>query len=254
MCFLLVCFQFVAFELTCSPPRNLWHKFAFYIIFSNGYSDTSSEGKFTSILFRNIICVVLITSHNFRNLIFYDSLHHLYVTYLNVQVSATSYTKSHITTEKFAQAWCCWNRWTSISRSVHSLLLDLSLSIYFCKASNFYYLFLLVGHVVAALWDWNRYSINRIEYQKYFSWNRGVKIPVRRSANLTTFICEFSYDPVFWTSWSWHGLSRPLMGLLYSTLNNSNHVACLILWRLRFVGPKYTFHYLNYWHDLDSCR
>jgi len=93
---------------------------------------------------------VLITNHNYRNLIFYDSHHHLYVTYLNVQVSATSYTKSRITTERFAQGWCCWNRWTTVSGSVHSLLIELSLSICFCKASNFYYLFLLVGHVVAA--------------------------------------------------------------------------------------------------------
>jgi len=76
MIYLLVVFQFVAFELSCSPASKLWKEFAFYITFSNGYSDTSSEGKCTSILFRNIICVVLITSHNFRNLIFYDSHHH----------------------------------------------------------------------------------------------------------------------------------------------------------------------------------
>jgi len=51
--------------------------------------------------FRNIIRVVLITCHNYRNLTFYDTQHHLYVTYLNVEVSATSYTESHITTESF---------------------------------------------------------------------------------------------------------------------------------------------------------
>ena len=247
MIYLLVVFQFVAFELSCSPPSKLWKEFVFYIIFSNGYSDTSSEGKCTCILFRNVICVVLITSHNYRNLIFYEAHHHLYVTYLNDQLRATSYTKSQISTEILHKADVV---------EIGELMppAELSLSIYLCIASNFYYLFLLVGHVVAALWDWNRYSINRIEYQEYFSSEWVEKIPVRRSGNLTTFICLFCCDLVFWTSWSWHGLSRPLMGLLYSTLNNSNHVACLILWRLRFVSPKYTFHYLNYWHDVDSCR
>jgi hypothetical protein len=58
-------------------------------------------------LFSKCYLYVLITSHKYRNLIFYDAQHYLQVTYLDVQVSATSYTKSHITTESFAQGWCC---------------------------------------------------------------------------------------------------------------------------------------------------
>jgi len=62
-------------------------------------------GKCTSISFGKFIFVMLITSHNSRNLIFYDAQQHLQVTYLDVQVSATSYTKSHITAERLAQGW-----------------------------------------------------------------------------------------------------------------------------------------------------
>jgi len=75
-------------------------------------------------------------------------------------------------------------------------------------------------------------------------------MPVLRSDNLTTFICRFCYDLVASPSWVSQGLSRSLMALLYSTVSNSNRV----LWRLRFVDPKYSFCYRKYWHDLDSCR
>ena len=45
------------------------------------------------------------------------------------------------------------------------------------------------------------------------SW--GVKRPVRRADNLTTFICRVSWNLGATTSWSPRGLSRPVMGLLY---------------------------------------
>ena len=79
-------------------------------------------------------------------------------------------------------------------------------------------------------------------------------MPVRRSDNLTTFICRFCYDLVASPSWGSQGLSRSLMALLYSTVSNSKSVICLVVWRLRFVDPNYNLYYLNYWHDLDSCR
>jgi len=49
-------------------------------------------------------------------------------------------------------------------------------------------------------------------------------MPMRRSGNLTTFICRFCYDLVASTSWSSQDLSRPLIALLYSTLNKRNRV------------------------------
>ena len=54
-------------------------------------------------------------------------------------------------------------------------------------------------------------------------------MPVRKSDNLTTFICRFCYDLVASPSCSIQGLSRPLMALLYCTLHNSNRVVCVVL-------------------------
>jgi len=71
-------------------------------------------------------------------------------------------------------------------------------------------------------------------------------MPVRRSDILTTFICRLTYNLVASPFWSSQGLLMPLMALLYSTVNNNNHVVCLVLWRLHFVDPKYNFYYLNY--------
>jgi len=43
----------------------------------------------------------------------------------------------------------------------------------------------------------------------------GVKRPVRRTDNLTTFICRLSWNLEATFSWNPQGLSRPVMGLLY---------------------------------------
>ena len=45
------------------------------------------------------------------------------------------------------------------------------------------------------------------------SW--GLKRPVRRADNLTTFLCRLSWNLGASTSWSPLGLFRPVMGLLY---------------------------------------
>jgi hypothetical protein len=39
--------------------------------------------------------------------------------------------------------------------------------------------------------------------------------PVRRAYNLTTFMCQLSWNLGASTSWNPLGLSRPVMGLLY---------------------------------------
>jgi len=43
----------------------------------------------------------------------------------------------------------------------------------------------------------------------------GVRRPVRRADNLTTFMCQLSCNLGASTSWNPQGLSRPVMGLLY---------------------------------------
>jgi hypothetical protein len=63
-------------------------------------------------------------------------------------------------------------------------------------------------------------------------------MPVRMSDNLTNFTFRLPFNLGASTSWSSQGLSRPLKGLLYPTLSNSNHAVCLVLWRLRFADPK----------------
>ena len=45
------------------------------------------------------------------------------------------------------------------------------------------------------------------------SW--GQRQPVRRADNLTTFMCQLSWNLRASTSWNPQGLSRPVMGLLY---------------------------------------
>jgi len=45
------------------------------------------------------------------------------------------------------------------------------------------------------------------------SW--GLRRPVRRADNLTTFVCRLSWNLGASTSWNPQGLSRPVMGLLY---------------------------------------
>jgi len=43
----------------------------------------------------------------------------------------------------------------------------------------------------------------------------GLRRPVRRADNLTTFMCRLSWNLGASTSWNPQGLSRPVMGLLY---------------------------------------
>jgi hypothetical protein len=43
----------------------------------------------------------------------------------------------------------------------------------------------------------------------------GLKCPVRRVNNLTTFMCQLSWNLGASTSWNPQGLSRPVMGMLY---------------------------------------
>jgi len=54
---------------------------------------------------------------------------------------------------------------------------------------------------------------NRNEYQEYFL--GGLRRPVRRADNLTTFMCRLSWNLGSSTSWNPQGLSRPVMGWLY---------------------------------------
>ena len=44
--------------------------------------------------------------------------------------------------------------------------------------------------------------------------SRGIKLPVRRADNLTTFMCRLSWNLGVATFWNPQGLSRPEMGLL----------------------------------------
>ena len=57
----------------------------------------------------------------------------------------------------------------------------------------------------------------RSEYQEYFLGGRGggLRRPVRRADNLTTFMCRLSWNLAASSSWKPQGLSRPVMGLLY---------------------------------------
>ena len=54
--------------------------------------------------------------------------------------------------------------------------------------------------------------LNRNEYQEYFL---GVKVAVRRADNLTTFMCQLSWNMGASASWKPQGLSMPVQGLLY---------------------------------------
>ena len=53
---------------------------------------------------------------------------------------------------------------------------------------------------------------NRNEYQEYFL---GVKRPVRRAGNLSTFMCQLSCKLGASTCWKPQDLCRPVIGLLY---------------------------------------
>jgi len=44
---------------------------------------------------------------------------------------------------------------------------------------------------------------------------KGERRPVRKADNLTTFMCQLSWNLGVSTSWKPQGLSRPVMGLLY---------------------------------------
>ena len=58
----------------------------------------------------------------------------------------------------------------------------------------------------------------------------GWRRPVRRADNLTAFTCRLSWNLGASTPWNPHGLSRPVMGLLYFYLYQSLYVLCKILY------------------------
>ena len=62
------------------------------------------------------------------------------------------------------------------------------------------------------------------------SW--GLRRPVRRADNLTTFMCRLSWNLEASTSWNPQGLSRPVMGLLY-LFSTSSFLFILTLFQQR---------------------
>jgi hypothetical protein len=66
-----------------------------------------------------------------------------------------------------------------------------------------------------------------------FTWR--VKQSVHRADNLTNFMCPLSWNLGALTSWNTQGLSRPVMGLLYSS-TPVNHVLRLQLWAFQYFA------------------
>jgi len=70
----------------------------------------------------------------------------------------------------------------------------------------------------AALWPWGWLKPPTEMSTRNIFW--GKSRPARRADNLTTFICRLSWNLGASTSCNPQGLSRPVIGLLYSTAFN----------------------------------
>jgi hypothetical protein len=69
----------------------------------------------------------------------------------------------------------------------------------------------------ATQWPWGQLSL----YKKWAPglFPRGLRQPVRRADNLTTFMCQLSWNLGASTSWNLQDLSRPVQGLIYLYLS-----------------------------------
>jgi len=58
----------------------------------------------------------------------------------------------------------------------------------------------------------------------------GGRLPVHKADNLTTFMCQLSWNLSALTSWNPQGLSRPVMGMLYFLVVTTWWMPKLLRW------------------------
>jgi len=97
--------------------------------------------------------------------------------------------------------WCSWLRHCTTSRKVTDSIPDCVIGIFHWHNPSDHAMALGLTQPLIEMSTRN------------ISW--GYRRPVRRADNLTTFMCQLSWNLRASTFWNPQGLSRPVMGLLY---------------------------------------